>query len=863
MKLNLISLVSLLVLFLIFIGYSFSVSYSDFTISKTCSQTWGGNCGSTTLNDAFTDLTGCNGTQIGTFENVTEVYINASAVRPSQEINITCLFKEADRSGTGLNTSEYLFYYNASNWTTIYSNTSLFTATQTINKSFVFQVNSTEGMHIARCAIIYHSITPTIINSCVSGTNTYDNDDVNFTVVTPLEFDFWNLTNYTTGTQIESGQTYNRNDSLGNITYINVSANWTKTLDKAFIEHNGTGTFVNYSVSITGNWTNYTLDLSDATRFNRINITVRAIYANDSTGIWGFNSTSPSPSFNLDPGLAPSVNSLWLKHMGTNTTNTNLYTNLTIFVNVSDDVGIFAVTANLTYPNNISVILNLTGIPNPVNQTWNYTFNTTGFPLNQTGNYTIGLVLVNDTGDQSANRTFNYNFTVTNNLTLTVSVSDTTPSIDLYPFTLDINISDVNNNLHEHPVNLTITCLNISRVETNFLVTNINGSTSFALCRANNSYSANVNIIINATDQYGNTNSSTFSYTTESAPSGGTTTGGGGGGGGGGVKNITIIQNITANATSNFNFTLQTSEIQIYRGEDSTIVGELSNTGNTNLTITSSIFLNSTCCVISIEPSEFLLEVGGAEIPFTISVHDNISTEPDTEHFVDIKLKSGTLEKSKRIKIIVKENPTISSLNQITGQISEVEEKIREYAKLGLNVGFLQDLLNKIKGTKAESATAMEQDDINRLKQQNNFIQSSLDQINDELNKLAFLKVIYENKWSIFTGITIGIVSTYLVVQIIIPYSKIELEIRKLKLERDSLAKSRVETTKSFFLRKIDDRTFRSILTEGQGKIYKLKSMIDLKNEEKYNLIRTRLNPLYLGKWIKQITKKNYKRREK
>ena len=854
-KFNFIIRTVFLIIFIIFLYACLVYSSNPFQSSKKCSDLFV-DCNSADTNDTCTSS--CSGKQCpgAGYAHIMEVYINASSFFVGNAIDVTCNFSQ-----TGGTNYEYIWYYNTSNWIKIWNTTN--TSSGSFNRSVVFNVNSSEGTHIVRCI---YSFGSEVLGECANTTcadNIYDNDDVNFTVTDYLRYTFWNLTNYTTGTQIESGQTYNRNDSLGNITYINVSANWTKTLDKAFIEHNGTGTFVNYSVSITGNWTNYTLDLSDATRFNRINITVRAIYANDSTGIWGFNSTSPSPSFNLDPGLAPSVNSLWLKHMGTNTTNTNLYTNLTIFVNVSDDVGIFAVTANLTYPNNISVILNLTGIPNPVNQTWNYTFNTTGFPLNQTGNYTIGLVLVNDTGDQSANRTFNYNFTVTNNLTLTVSVSDTTPSIDLYPFTLDINISDVNNNLHEHPVNLTITCLNISRVETNFLVTNINGSTSFALCRANNSYSANVNIIINATDQYGNTNSSTFSYTTESAPSGGTTTGGGGGGGGGGVKNITIIQNITANATSNFNFTLQTSEIQIYRGEDSTIVGELSNTGNTNLTITSSIFLNSTCCVISIEPSEFLLEVGGAEIPFTISVHVNISTEPDTEHFVDIKLKSGTLEKSKRIKIIVKENPTISSLNQITGQISEVEEKIREYAKLGLNVGFLQDLLNKIKGTKAESATAMEQDDINRLKQQNNFIQSSLDQINDELNKLAFLKVIYENKWSIFTGITIGIVSTYLVVQIIIPYSKIELEIRKLKLERDSLAKSRVETTKSFFLRKIDDRTFRSILTEGQGKIYKLKSMIDLKNEEKYNLIRTRLNPLYLGKWIKQITKKNYKRREK
>jgi len=526
---------------------------------------------------------------------------------------------------------------------------------------------------------------------------------------------------------------------------------------------------------------------------------------------------------------------------------------------VSDDVGIFAVTANLTYPSNSSIVLNLSGTPNPVNQTWNYTFETQTLPLNETGNYTISWVKVNDTGDNEANTTFNFNFTVTNSLTVSTSVSDTTPGKG-NTFDVIITVHDVNNNLHQYPVNLTINCLNRTYQETNFTVVNISTQTTFTHCYAPDSYSRSFDVTTNVSDEYNNTGQKIDSLTTDASPSGGTTNGGGGGGGGGGVvQNVTII-NATLNATTQFNFTLQTTEIQIYRGEDGTIVGELSNTGGTNLTLYSSILLNGTCCVLSIAPSEFILEVGGTEVPFTISIHVNISTEPDTEHFADIKLRSGTLEKSKRIKIIVKENPVISSLDQVTGQISELESKINEYVKVGLDVGGLQSLLNKIKGTKSDSTTALEKDDINQLKQYNDLIQSSLKQINDELNKLAFLKTIYENKWSIVTGITIGIISTYLVVQVVIPYSRIELEIRKLILERASLAKSRVETTKSFFLRKIDDKTFRSIITDRQGKIYKLKSMIELKNEAKAKLLKERLNPLYFGKWVKQkITKKTIK----
>ncbi len=469
--------------------------------------------------------------------------------------------------------------------------------------------------------------------------------------------------------------------------------------------------------------------------------------------------------------------------------------------------------------------------------------------MNETGNYTISWVKVNDTGDSQVNMTLNQTFYVNDTLTVSSSVSGSTIGKGV-TFDVVISVLDVNSNYHEHPVNLTIDCLNRTHLQTNFTVTNLTTQTTFTHCYAPDSYSTTFNVTINATDTYNNTGEKVINLTTESAPGGDSTTGGGGGGMGGGVvQNLTII-NVTINAT-NFNFTLPT-EVQIYRGEDATVIGSLSNEGTTNISLSSSIFLNSTCCDISMEPFAFILETGGEEIPFTISIHVNTTTEPDTEHFLDVTFKTGTLEKSKRVKIIVKENPVISSLDQVTGQISEAETKIREYAKAGLDVSFLQNLLNQIKGKKSDSASAIEGDDINRLKEYDNFIQSSLEQINDELNKLAFLKLIYENKWNILTGVTIGLVSTYVVTLIVIPYFRIEFEIRKLILEGESLKKARVKTTKSFFLRKIDEKTFRSLITDRQGNIYKLKSMIDLKQQAKHNLVRERLNPLYGVKLIKQ-----------
>jgi hypothetical protein len=844
----------------LFSNIIFSNPSNPFKTSKTCSDTWGGDyvggCNNFTINDASL---GCNGTQVppGNNPRIKEVYINASSFFYGDGINATC---EVMQLG-GYTNFIYLWYYNTTNWINI-QNWSSQASPSGKNYSSIFNVNSTEGTHIVRCIISWNYTAPSdgqIPNECANSTysNYYDNDDVNFTVTSHLTYNFWNLTNYTTGENISSGQTYNRTDSFGNITYINVSTHWNKNISYAAIEINGTGTWVNYTIctypNCTDNWTNYTINLSDATKYNQYNITINTIYVNDTTS--ATNNTSPLLFFYLNIGSEPpNISSYWFQPL---TNRTNLYTNLTIYANVSDDSGISTVRANLTYPDNTSVILNLTGDPNPGNRTWNYTFRTTGFTLNETGNYTVWWVSVKDNGNQEVNLTQNLTFYVTNNLTVNISVSSSTPGKGTPINPVSISIFDVSNNYHQFLVNLTVRCLNISYVDTNFSLANVNGQTTFTDCYAPNSYSTSFNITVNASDAYNNTGDRTLTITTESAPSGGGTSGGGGGGGG----NITIIQNVTVNTTvktTDFNFTAQTTGIQVYRGEDATIVGSVSNSGNTNLTISSSIFLNSTCCIVSIVPSEFKLNVGKAELPFTVSIHVNTSTEPDKEYFFDIKIKAGTLEKTKRIKIIVKENPVISSLQQVSGQVSGIEDKLKEYARVGLNIGDLEGLLNKIKETLAGSQSHIEKDDINTLKSNENSVKLSLAQINDQLNKLAFVKTIYENKWNIISGITIGIISTYLVVLVFVPYFKLGPEIRKLKFEKESLIKSRVETEKSYFLRRMDEKTFRNIISLKQSQILKTTADIKLKEQARSQLFREKINPLYVGKLIKEkIKKKN------
>ncbi|MCX6822299.1 MAG: hypothetical protein NTW30_06000, partial [Candidatus Aenigmarchaeota archaeon] len=553
---------------------------------------------------------------------------------------------------------------------------------------------------------------------------------------------------------------------------------------------------------------------------------------------------------------------------------------LTFYVNNTYDLNLS--TNYTTYNRGENITAQVWDVNGFSVQTLNFTVNITRYNLTETTNllnnvsYTYrpnrtdpidNYTLFVNASKQSniGNKTWQFNISNTLYLNFTQPAENTQfgvyNSISGPTNTPKVKVYNVRNESLNYTLNVTLHCPN------GYFNLSLSSQQYFndtADCKSSTDAGITFQISSNASDVYNNTGNVSLNLITQS--SGETIIQGGGGGGGGGGGNVTIIQNVTVNGTvttKNFNFTVQNEEIQIYRGEDATIVGALSNTGNTNLTLSSSIFLNSTCCVVSMIPKEFNLNVGGSEIPFTVSIHVNTSTEPDREYFFDIKLKSDTLEKSKRIKIIVKENPVISNLQQVSGQIASIENKIKEYKKVGLNVADLQGLLDKIKSALSGSQSQISKDDINTLKTNENTVKLSLAQINDQLSKLAFVKTVYENKWNIVSGIVIGIISTYLIAEVFIPYVKLGMDIRKLKFEEASLIKSRVEAEKSYFLRRIDEKTFRTVLSGKQGQIYKITADRKLKEQARSSLIRERINPLYAGKLIREKMAKMKLRKSK
>jgi len=273
----------LLLVIMIFVLVIFSINYilslpQSFYTERKCSDIFD-DCGITGVDDVIItpNRETCNGTEGRTYARIYDIEVNQTTFLSNSEINVSCEI----RVSSGGNTSTYIWYNDTQNWYSI-ANSSIENAAGWYNKnvSVIFTLNSSLGTHVVRCVNYFsYKRNDTISNNCAnwssltSGFDGFDNDDVNFTVTDYPRYDFWNLTN-STGEDV-SGQTFNRTNSTGDTIYLNVSANWTKNITYAFLEHNGTGSFVNYTISsFPSNWTNVTLNLSDVTRFNRKNISL-------------------------------------------------------------------------------------------------------------------------------------------------------------------------------------------------------------------------------------------------------------------------------------------------------------------------------------------------------------------------------------------------------------------------------------------------------------------------------------------------------------------------------------------------------------------------------------------------------------
>jgi len=228
---------------------------------------------------------------------------------------------------------------------------------------------------------------------------------------------------------------------------------------------------------------------------------------------------------------------------------------------------------------------------------------------------------------------------------------------------------------------------------------------------------------------------------------------------------------------------------------------------------------------------------------------------------IDLRIRYPPLENSKSVKVVVKENEVISKiLVEIPKNVSQLLLEMSEYKDLGIDVDYLIEKIRLIQVTVDEARKAVNEDNLEELNVLSGKIDADMDYIKSEKERLSFRKIMYANKWTITYGLIIGLVSAYLAIQVLAPFFKLSQEIVKLTFEKNALVQSRKEAEKQYFLRRIDEQTFRRIATQKHSQALKLSSTINLKKQQSRDLIRKRLNPLYLGEFIKsKLTKKKPK----
>jgi hypothetical protein len=297
-----------------------------------------------------------------------------------------------------------------------------------------------------------------------------------------------------------------------------------------------------------------------------------------------------------------------------------------------------------------------------------------------------------------------------------------------------------------------------------------------------------------------------------------------------------------------FEFNLQES-IEIPQGEDRKASGSLKNVGIVPLIVQLSI-VEAENVSASLSTSTIDLPLK-AEKPFDVLIHVPLTLEKDKEYSVKIAATSGNVTKLKSIKVKVTENPYIPKLSNLAKELEKLRVEIEEYERVGVDVKELKKLIESAKEKVEAGNRAIGEDNLSLLRKSVSEIEGIIGDVKIRLTALWLRKFLYENKWNIIILAIVLILSNYFVTQVALPYYKLGKEIKKLVEEEKSLVASRVEIEKQYFLRKIDEKTFFTLMADKQGKILRTRADITRKREERKKLLIAKLHPGAIAVWFK------------
>ncbi len=545
---------------------------------------------------------------------------------------------------------------------------------------------------------------------------------------------------------------------------------------------------------------------------------------------------------------------------------TNVYTlvlenfeNSSAFYNRGENLTVRARDVNGFFVDNVSWEANLTKFGqgmeelNGTGSAYVYTLNSS----DPVGNYTFVVkgTKNNNTGENEWD--FNVSSTLSPVFAAPPEGSEYPPNSGISPIP-QIRIYNARGDSLPYEANVTLTCPNgeFSLLKIGDLYYNVSAD-----CRSPSSSGINFYLYTNVTDSYNNSGTGSLRLSTSGGGSSGYQAPSGGGTSQAPVipscmvtpKNCTDgIDNDCDGLTDcgdpdcandpacitiieDFDLSLENPVLDIMQGENGTFVVSLFNLGNADLFL--NISITKECCEVFSENLLFLPVK--SEKDFSVVVYVPLFTETG-EYLFDMKIETGGVEKTKTLKVNVRENPVISYLNELETHLPGLKSEISEYERAGIDVRILKERLGDIESSMDAARRAISNDDVVSLKNSVSSAESTFERINSELLSLGIQKFLFENRWYILGFLIALFVAIFSLTQIVLPYIKLRKEITELKEKEKVGHRTEMSAEQQYFTRQIDKQTFVKIMTGEHDKILEIRSEIEEKEKELRSLLSVR-----------------------
>jgi hypothetical protein len=294
-----------------------------------------------------------------------------------------------------------------------------------------------------------------------------------------------------------------------------------------------------------------------------------------------------------------------------------------------------------------------------------------------------------------------------------------------------------------------------------------------------------------------------------------------------------------------FEFYLSENEIELQQGKYQKVRVTVNNTGNAAINVT--LTAESDCIYIQM-PNEMNLGVGASGDVF-MTLHVPLNQTPDVCEVTAI-LTSGSTEKTKGVGVTVTRNEDLIILEEQQQKLLELESRISELSSSGVDVTGLLELKTQTEQLIQQAMFNVQSDDSTSLGNNVDELAALVIGMENSMTLLSIYKFVLDNRLYIITIIVLSIMISYMVTQVLLPFSRLGKDMVLLAKKEKELVLTRVNTEKQYFKRQIDERTFQSILAKKQEEILKTRGQLSEMTNERNNLIKSRLSPVSLGNWL-------------